>query len=62
MRRYLIWSAVLLQFVLLGFGAWVLYNRHRVARAAAEAVAELERIDPGWRLKDLEAARDAIPE
>jgi hypothetical protein len=62
MRRYLIWSAVLLQFVLVGFGSWVLYNRHRVARAAAEAVAELDRTEPGWRLKDIEAAREALPE
>jgi hypothetical protein len=62
MRRYLIWSAVLLQFVLVGFGAWVLYKRHRVARAAAAAVAELDRTEPGWRLKDIEAAREALPE
>jgi hypothetical protein len=62
MRRYVIWSAVLLPFVLVAFGAWVLYNRHRVARAAAEAVAELDRTDPGWRLKDIEAARAAVPE
>jgi hypothetical protein len=62
MRRYLIWSAVLLQFVLVAFGAWVLYNRHRVARAAAEAVTELDRTEPGWRLRDIEAARAAVPE
>jgi hypothetical protein len=62
MRRYLIWSAVLLQFVLVAVASWVLYNRHKVARAAAEAVAELDRTEPCWRLKDLEAARDAVPE
>jgi hypothetical protein len=62
MRRYLLWSAVLLQVVLVAFAAWVLYNRHRIARAAAEAVAELDRTDAGWRLKDLEAAREALPE
>jgi hypothetical protein len=62
MRRTLIWSAVLLQFVLVAVASWVLYNRHKVARAALEAVAELDRSEPGWRLKDLEAARDRIPE
>ena len=62
MRRYLIWSAVLLQFVLVAVASWVLYNRHRIARDAAEAVAELDRTEPGWRLKDVEAARAAVPE
>jgi hypothetical protein len=31
-------------------------------RALAEAIAEADRLDPGWRLEDIEAARRQIPD
>jgi hypothetical protein len=33
-----------------------------VARELAEALAEADRLDPGWRLEDIEAKRPALPD
>jgi hypothetical protein len=39
-----------------------LYRDHQVTRALDEALAELDRKDPGWRLADIEAARAVVPD
>jgi hypothetical protein len=38
------------------------YNHHRVTTRLREAVEELDRTDPGWRLADIEAAREEVPD
>jgi hypothetical protein len=52
---------VLLGVVLLGVG-WLGYLRYVADRDLHEALAEADRLDPGWRLADLEAARAAVPD
>jgi hypothetical protein len=64
-RRW--WRWPLRVFLLLLVGAtlrvWFYAHRHREAVAGVrEAVAELDRTEPGWRLQDIEAARAAIPD
>jgi hypothetical protein len=43
-------------------GARRAYNHHIVTARLQEALAELDRTDPGWRLKDIEAARAPVPD
>jgi hypothetical protein len=61
-KRRLVWLslALLLLFGVLGtvYGiAWV-----AAQRALQEALAEADRLDPGWRLQDLEAQRAPVPD
>jgi hypothetical protein len=62
-RRRLLWRIVLVLFavVLVGAGGfgylWYLNDRD-----LREAEAEADRLDPGWRLADLEAARAFVPD
>jgi hypothetical protein len=61
-RRTLRWLVlILLGFLLLAAGAlgYVWYANDRALR---EAVAEADRLDPGWRLADLEAAQATVPD
>ncbi len=53
---YLVLTLVLL---LLGFVVWY---RASGARRLAAAVAEADRLDPGWQWEDLAAKRAAVPE
>ena len=41
------------------FGVW---RHHTIQQRLDKALAELDRTDPGWRLEDIEAAREQIPE
>src|SRR5262245_49659729 len=47
--------------LLLRFG-WVHYKWHLDELEYQEAIEEADRLDPGWRLADLEAARVLIPD
>lgn len=38
------------------------WRHHQITKALDEAVAEMDRVEPGWRLADIEAAREQIPE
>jgi hypothetical protein len=58
LRRLLL---ILLGLLLLGAGGFG-YLWYVNDRAVREAVAEADRLDPGWRLADLEAARATIPD
>jgi len=40
----------------------VFWNQGKSASKLQETLAELDRTDPGWRLEDIEAARDEMPE
>lgn len=39
-----------------------MWRRHAVQQRLDQTLAELDRTDPGWRLADLEAARDEVPD
>jgi hypothetical protein len=51
----------LLLIVGLAVGAYAYYH-HRVTANLATYLAELDSQDPGWRLRDLEAARATVPD
>jgi hypothetical protein len=41
--------------------AWTWMRSHNAQRELQEAIAEADRLDPGWRLLELEAHRKAVP-
>jgi hypothetical protein len=43
-------------------GIRYVYRHHKVTTQLQEALDELDRTDPGWRLQDIEAAREVIPD
>ncbi|HMF14897.1 MAG TPA: hypothetical protein VKE94_21425, partial [Gemmataceae bacterium] len=45
----------------LGWGAMQAWRRHQAQHVLDEAIAAVDRTDPGWRLEDLEAARKVVP-
>jgi hypothetical protein len=53
------WSLLALTILIACRTAW---HHHQVTRKLNEALTELDRTDPGWRLADIEAAREQIPE
>lgn len=53
------WS--LLSLLILGFGAQR-WSHYQAQKRLDEALAEMDRAEPGWRLKEIEAAREQIPE
>jgi hypothetical protein len=61
-RRWLGQVVVMLLLALVGLGVRFDY-RHRLAVAKLEeAVAAVDREEPGWRVKDLEASRAVVPD
>src|SRR5260370_41379710 len=60
-RRMLWWSAVIGGLPLLAILAWLAYFWY-ADREYRAAIAEADRLDPGWRLADLEAARAEVPD
>jgi hypothetical protein len=59
------WPRRLLTLLAVGlvvFGAFACFRHYRAASALEEALAELDRDGPGWRLKDIEAARARVPD
>jgi hypothetical protein len=61
-RRPLVRVALALLLIVLVGVSWLGYEWHRAARERREAEAEADRLDPGWRLAELEAARAAVPD
>src|SRR5713101_7043643 len=55
-------AGIFLLILLVGWACRHVYWHHKVSRELQEALAELDRTDPGWRLQDIEAARAAVPE
>jgi hypothetical protein len=45
-----------------GKGCQLAYSHYRAATRLHEALAELDRAEPGWRLHELEAARALVPD
>jgi hypothetical protein len=62
-RRRRLQRVVLVLFLLLLVVVWgAAFLWYGTERALREAEAEVDRLDPGWRLADLEAARAEIPD
>jgi hypothetical protein len=61
-RRWLRRLGLTLLLALLGTGGYFVYRHYRAANALEEAVAALDREDPGWRLQEIEAARARVPD
>jgi hypothetical protein len=53
------WGVLIVAIVTVAGLAW---NRGNKASKLQATLAELDRTDPGWRLEDIEAAREPIPE
>jgi hypothetical protein len=60
--RWLRWLGLALVGLAASLAGKAIYNHHRVSLALEEALAELDAADPGWRLADIEAAREKVPE
>lgn len=61
-RFRLRWALLAAGVVLMvGWAGFVWYSSHSAEREIEEAVAEADRLDPGWRFADLEAGRAVIP-
>ena len=45
-----------------GMWAWVAWRHYRAAVTLAEAIAAINRRDPGWGIAEIEARREAVPD
>lgn len=45
-----------------GMWGWIVWQHSRAAASLAEAIAETNRLDPGWGIADIEAKREPVPE
>jgi hypothetical protein len=61
-RRTLRWWAILVGALLLAVAAGLYLAMYLSDRQLREAIAEADRLDPGWRFEDLEAARAPVPD
>jgi hypothetical protein len=61
-RRWLVRLGVGLLVFLAVVAGRRLYRHYQVSRALEEAVVELDHSDPGWRLEEIEAAREKVPD
>jgi hypothetical protein len=59
--RWLVIVAVLIAVPILGLVGFYFVSRYQGQRALDEAIAEADRLDPGWRLEDIEKLRTAVP-
>lgn len=60
-RRLWLWSALIAGAGFLIAGSWLGYEWYQ-DRDLQSAIVEADRLDPGWRLADLEAARAEVPD
>jgi hypothetical protein len=61
LRRRWLAALLLLGGLAVGFLGYFYYRAWAADRQLEEAIAEADRLDPGWRLADLEAARVPVP-
>jgi hypothetical protein len=61
-RRWLRRIVVILLLALIGLGVRSYYSHRKTVTGLEAALAELDREEPGWRLKDIEAARAVVPD
>lgn len=60
-KRRLILALILVALVAAGLIGWRTYSRLLSNKELQDAIAEADRLDPGWRLEELEAKRAVIP-
>jgi hypothetical protein len=61
-RAVTFWLFVVVGLAGLGYFGRIWYQRFQAERGLNRVIAELDRDDPGWRLEDLQAAREVIPD
>ena len=54
-------ATLILGPLLLAVGAWC-YSRHAAGSKLREAIADADRLDPGWRLAEIVAKRAVVPD
>src|SRR6266851_4239727 len=60
-KRRLIFAAVFVVLIAAGLIGWHFYTSFISDKELRDAIAEADRLDPGWRLEELEAKRAVIP-
>src|SRR5713226_8444837 len=60
-KRRLIFAAVFVVLIAAGLTGWHFYTSLISDKKLQDAIAEADRLDPGWRLEELEAKRAVIP-
>src|SRR5437867_10407221 len=60
-KRRLIFAAVFVVLIAAGLIGWHFYTSLISDKELRDAIAEADRLDPGWRLEELEAKRAVIP-
>jgi hypothetical protein len=61
-RRWLRRAVTALVLAVVGFGSYFAYRHYHAVAEIEEAVAALDRDEPGWRLQQIEARRARIPD
>ncbi len=61
-RRWLLGLLLLPPLAAAGLWGYVAWMQHRAIVNLAEAIAEADRLDPGWRIDDLQAHRAELPD
>src|SRR2546428_779876 len=61
-RRRVFWVLVTLLVLAAPPLGYFFYDRWQADRDLQEAIVALDRIDPGWRLEDIEAKRRQVPD
>ena len=61
-RRWLRRALTALLLAVVGAGVYFAYRHYRTVAALEEALAALDRDEPGWRLQQIEAARTRVPD
>src|SRR5262249_6681816 len=57
-KLIVVWLLLVVLFVAIN----MFWNRSKMAGKLQEELAELDRSDPGWRLEEIESARDQMPD
>jgi hypothetical protein len=60
-RRLVLIVAGLITLLVAALAGLFFYNQHLAETALDEAIAEADRLDPGWRLEDIDKQRTAVP-
>ena len=61
-RRWFRRIAAAVVAVAVAIGLWLAVEQYLAGRDWADACAEADRLDPGWRWAELEAARPSLPD
>src|SRR5690348_2888724 len=60
LKRRLIFAGLLVALIAAGLAAWRFYIHLISDKELRDAIAETDRLDPGWRLEELEANRAVL--